>query len=176
MLYEKERKSLVSPINGPQHKTIFGWLGFLWTFIIFWVCGNKQQTCIYEVTIYFGHYMQTAKDLGPVNDVEHQTRGFVTNRKSQLGWMFWTVRTVYIFVQNTNSPWEMFVFAFSVKSHVCLLIALDLYASPTGGEKRCLLWKWDFLRLCLVFAYCHFSRSCSVCAGWCGWLAGEMSQ
>lgn len=39
------------------------------------------------------------------------------------------------------------LFAFSIKSHVCLLIALDLSSSPTGGEKRCLLWKWEFLRL-----------------------------
>lgn len=35
--------------------------------------------------------------------------------------MFWTVRTVYIFLWKTNSPWEMFVFAFSVKI-LCLLV------------------------------------------------------
>ncbi len=33
---------------------------------------------IFEVTIYFVHYMQTAKDLGSVKHVEHHTRGFVT--------------------------------------------------------------------------------------------------
>lgn len=88
------------------------------------------------------------------------------NQKSLLGWMFWTVRTGLLFVWNTNSPWEMFVFAFSVKAHVCLLIALDLSSSPTGVEKKCLLWKWDFLQLCLVFVYCRVSRPCSVCAGW----------
>ncbi len=43
-----------------------------------------------------------------------------------------------------------------LKSYVCLLIALDLYASPTGEEKRCLLWKWDFLQLCLVLLIAVF--------------------
>ncbi len=33
---------------------------------------------IFEVAIYFVHYMQTAKDLGSVKHVEHHTRGFVT--------------------------------------------------------------------------------------------------